>query len=60
MVSMLCPVPWGFEADKTTRKVPLCVGIPEMIPVEVLICSPLGSPHAAKFVGEFVAVMRYW
>ena len=54
-LSILVPVPTGFVALMATRKVPVTPGIPVMMPVVVSIVRPVGSPVAAKVLGELVA-----
>lgn len=56
-VRVAAPVPEPLVAVIETLKVPAAVGVPEITPVDVLTLRPAGKPVAAKFVGEFVAVI---
>ena len=58
IVRVAVPVPVVFLAEMGTLNVPAAtLGVPEMVPLLVLIESPPGRPVALKEVGELSAVI---
>ena len=57
MASDAVPVPPRLFASRFTLLVPAVVGVPVIVPVDVLTTKPSGSPVALKDVGLFDAVI---
>jgi hypothetical protein len=53
------PVSTELVAERPTVETPNEVGVPEIIPVAVLIERPVGKEEAPNDVGDFVAVIVY-
>ena len=58
IVTVLLPLPPKLDALTVEVNVPEAVGVPLIKPVAVFTVSPAGRPLAAKFVGEFEAVIE--
>jgi hypothetical protein len=59
MTRAAVPEPVAFDAVSVAVNDPVCVGVPEINPVELLTANPEGRLVASKPVGLFVAVMVY-
>ena len=58
MMRVVVPVPAPLVAERVTLKVPAATfGVPEMMPLLVLMERPPGRPVALKEVGELLALI---